>query len=212
MQRILITSGPTREYLDPVRFLTNSSTGKMGSALAEAALQQGYLPVIVSGPVAVSYPSRAEVHWIETTCQMLKRCEELFPGCCGVIGAAAPCDFMPSQFSEQKLSKESFRGQSTVLLQFAETPDILAALGKMKRTDQWSIGFALETENGEANALRKLQRKNCNLIVLNTPDSIGSETAAFQVFDSTGRQRLAMSGSKQKIAKELFQIDKFKPD
>ncbi|MDR2117520.1 MAG: phosphopantothenoylcysteine decarboxylase, partial [Planctomycetaceae bacterium] len=103
--RILITSGPTREYLDPVRFLTNGSSGRMGVALAEIVLERGELPVIVSGPVTLVYPDGAEIHRVETTEEMLECCLRLFPDCNGIIGAAAPCDFKPEYFSEQKLSK-----------------------------------------------------------------------------------------------------------
>jgi len=139
---ILITSGPTREYFDPVRYLTNGSSGRMGAALAKAVVRQGNLPIIVSGPVAISYPPEAEVHWIETTEQMLEQCLLLFPRCVGVIGAAAPCDFKPVAFSEHKISKPK---EGKISLHFSETPDILAALGTIKRSDQWSVAFALET-------------------------------------------------------------------
>jgi len=203
-QRILITSGPTREYLDPVRYLTNSSSGRMGSALADAVLQRGHTPVIVSGRAVISYPAEAEVHWVETTEQMLQRCLELFPLCTGVIGAAAPCDFRPALFSEQKISKP--KDGSGITLQFLETPDILAALGKIKRPDQWIIAFALETENGKTKALEKLKRKHCDFIVLNSPDSIDKDEASFQVFDIIGEQRKSFTGSKRIFAKELLRL------
>ena len=200
-QRVLITSGPTREYLDPVRYLTNGSSGRMGSALAEAVLQHGGVPVIVSGPVTITYPAGTEVHWIETTEQMLQRCLELFPHCAGVIGAAAPCDFQPLAFSEQKISKP--KNGDGITLQLSATPDILAALGKIKRPDQWSVAFALETENGEHRAIEKMKQKRCDFIVLNSPDSIGKVEATFQVFDAVGNQRKAFTGLKQVFAEEL---------
>lgn len=203
-QRILITSGPTREYLDPVRYLTNSSSGRMGSALAEAVLKQGGMPVVVSGRTTVAYPAEAEVHWVETTEQMLQRCLELFPFCIGVIGAAAPCDFRPAFFSEQKISKP--KDGNGITLQFAETPDILAALGKMKRSDQWSAAFALETEDGQMRALDKLNRKCCDFVVLNSPDAIDKDDAAFHVFDVTGKQRKVFTGSKRVFAEELLRL------
>lgn len=203
-QRILITSGPTREHLDPVRYLTNGSSGRMGFALTEAVLQQGVVPVVVSGPVTVSYPAEAEVHWVETTEQMVQCCLELFPYCAGVIGAAAPCDFGPLSFSEQKISKPKDGGG--IVLHLSETPDILAALGKIKRPDQWSIAFALETENGSVRALEKLTQKHCDFIVLNSPDSIGKDEATFQVFDVTGKQWKTFSGSKRVFAEELLRL------
>ena len=203
-KRILITSGPTRELLDPVRYLTNGSSGRMGFALAEAVLQRGDTPVIVSGPVTVAYPAGAEVHWIETTEQMLQRCLELFPHCAGVIGAAAPCDFKPVFFSEQKISKP--RDGSGIVIQLSETPDILAALGKMKRPDQWSTAFALETEHGSVRALEKLHQKHCDFVVLNSPEAIGNDEATFQVFDAAGERRKAFTGSKRLFAEELFRL------
>ena len=201
-QRILITSGPTREYLDPVRYLTNGSSGRMGSALAEAVLQQGDIPVVVSGPVTVVYLPEVEVHRVETTEQMLQRCLELFPHCAGVIGAAAPCDFRPVIFSEQKMSKP--KDGNGIVLRLTETPDILATLGKIKHSDQWSIAFALETENGHDKALEKRIQKHCDFVVLNGPDSIGEDAATFQVFDASGEPRKKFSGSKQVFAKELL--------
>ena len=203
MKRILITSGPTREYLDPVRYLTNGSSGRMGVALAEAVLQQENVPVIVSGQVAIAYPPQAEVHWVETTGQMLERCLELFPSCVGVIGAAAPCDFKPMSFSEQKISKPKERN---ITFRFVETPDILAALGTIKRADQWSVAFALETEDGEIRALEKLKKKRCDFVVLNDSSAIGGDEASFQVFDAVGKRQKVFTGTKRIFAEELLRL------
>ena len=202
-RRVLITSGPTREYLDPVRYLTNNSSGRMGLALADVVLQQGGVPVIVSGQVSVSYPPEAEVHLVETTEQMLQYCLELFPHCGGVIGAAAPCDFRPVSFSEQKISKPK---EGKITLPLMETPDILAALGKIKCSHQWSVAFALETEEGECRALEKLKQKRCDFVVLNDPNSINSDAATFQIFDATGELRKCFTGSKHALAGELLRL------
>ena len=207
--RILITSGPTREYLDPVRFLTNASSGRMGIALVEAVLEHGDVPVVVSGPVARSYPKNAEVHRVETTEQMLRCCESLFPDCEGVIGAAAPCDFKPVVFSSQKLTKSDVPDE--FLLRLEPTPDVLAALGRMKRSEQWSLGFALETQQGKENALEKLRRKNCNLIVLNGPEAIDRENATVEVFDILGNRVRVFAGTKRQIAVELLTLAKNPP-
>ena len=180
----------------------------MGSALAEAVLQDKRIPVIVSGPVIVAYPAEAEVHWVETTEQMLQRCLELFPHCAGVIGAAAPCDFQPLAFSEQKISKPE--DGSGITLQLSVTPDILAALGKIKRPDQWSVAFALETEDGEHRALQKMRRKHCDFIVLNGPDSIGKDEATFHVFEAVSEQRKVFAGLKRVFAEELLRLVKYR--
>src|SRR5687767_4396141 len=105
MSHILITSGPTRQYLDPVRYLTNASSGRMGSALAAAAIDRGHDVTIVSGPVEVAYPSPARVVNLVSTEEMLQRCQELFADCDGFIGVAAPCDYRPIHVSPSKISK-----------------------------------------------------------------------------------------------------------
>src|SRR5437868_4276576 len=105
MARILITSGPTRQYLDPVRYLTNASSGRMGAALAEAALALRHEVVIVTGPVSVEYPSTARVVPVITTDEMLAAARREFAGCDGVIGAAAPCDYRPEMVALHKLAK-----------------------------------------------------------------------------------------------------------
>ena len=176
----------------------------MGAALTEAVLQRGNIPVVVSGHITVAYPAEAEVHWVETTEQMLQRCLELFPQCAGVIGAAAPCDFRPLSFSEQKISKP--KDGNGITLQLLETPDILAALGKIKRSDQWSVAFALETENGIPRALEKLEQKRCDFVILDSPDSIGEDDASFQVFDVAGKQCKKFAGSKRVFAEELLRL------
>ena len=99
MAKILITSGPTRQYLDPVRYLTNASSGRMGAALAEAALARGHQVLVVSGPVQIDYPHEAEVFSVDTTAEMLAAVLKHFPDCHGLIGAAAPCDYMPHRVS-----------------------------------------------------------------------------------------------------------------
>ncbi|MDR1484885.1 MAG: phosphopantothenoylcysteine decarboxylase [Planctomycetaceae bacterium] len=201
--RVLVTSGPTREYLDPVRFLTNGSSGKMGAAIAAALIEMGFVPVVVSGDVDVEYPAGVEVYFVETTGEMLERCCLIFGSCVGVISAAAPCDFKPKNFSLQKISKSESGGNMVVELE--QTVDILAALGKIKRADQWSIGFALETESGKENALAKLKRKNCDFIVLNSPESINNDSAEVQVFNAREELIAKTTGTKINIARKLIE-------
>src|SRR6478672_1455119 len=153
MVRILITSGPTRQYLDPVRYLTNASSGRMGRALAAAALELGHEVVVVSGPVSVEFPQGADVRPIVSTEELLAACQELFPSCDGVIGAAAPCDYRPVRVEQQKIAKT---GQP-LTLNLIETPDVMATLGATKRKGQWLVGFALETDDQRFRALVKLE-------------------------------------------------------
>ncbi|HUQ69414.1 MAG TPA: phosphopantothenoylcysteine decarboxylase, partial [Planctomycetaceae bacterium] len=143
MARILITSGPTRQYLDPVRYLTNGSSGRMGRELAAAALELGHEVVVVSGPVSVEYPAGALVRPVISTEDLLAACQELFPKCDGVIGAAAPCDYRPVRVEEHKIAKTG----EPLVLNLIETPDVMATLGASKKSGQWLVGFALETDD-----------------------------------------------------------------
>ena len=125
MSRILITSGPTRQYLDPVRYLSNGSSGRMGKALAEAVLAAGHEVVIVSGPVEVRYPSAARVVPVVSTEEMLAACLDVFPQCAGLIAAAAPCDYRPRVVAAEKIRKTG----APIDVHLVETPDIVARLG-----------------------------------------------------------------------------------
>lgn len=201
MARILITSGPTREYLDPVRFLSNASSGRMGRALAEAFIQAGHHVIVVSGPVEVRYPEAAQVLNVVTTEEMLQACQGVFGSCDGVIGAAAPCDYRPEKLLSQKIAKRGI----PLDLKLVETPDILATLGAQK-TRQWIVGFALETHNAREHAIEKMQRKNCDLMVINRPSAIGSEKSAVEVLSADGSCLAVWTGSKEDIAKQLCRL------
>lgn len=196
MARILITSGPTRQYLDPVRYLTNASSGRMGRALAAAALARGHKVIVVSGPVAVDYPAAAEVRQIVSTEELLAACQEIFPHCDGAIGAAAPCDYRPLRVEEQKITKT---GQPLVL-NLIETPDVMATLGGARRPDQWLVGFALETDDQRFRALNKLERKSCDLIVLNGPAAMDALDNEVEVLDKSGSVVAAIAGTKEAVA------------
>ena len=200
MARILITSGPTRQYLDPVRYLTNGSSGKMGSALAAAALELGHKVTIVSGPVNVDYPPGAEVVRVLTTEEMFAACVERFPDCDGVIGAAAPCDYRPEKVAEHKLSKTG----EPLLLQLVETQDIIAALGSRKQAQQWVVGFALETDDARFKAITKLERKHCDWIVLNGPQAMDAADNSIEVFDRLGQTVLRANGDKLQVARAIL--------
>ena len=200
--RILITSGPTREYLDPVRFLTNGSSGKMGAALARAALDAGFAVTIVSGPVAIEYPGKAEVVFVTSTDEMLEQCVRIFPQCVGVIGAAAPCDYRPKTTAFHKLSKQDY---SSMTVELVETPDVMATLGKMKLSHQWAVPFALETkENAASRAIEKLQRKNGDLIVLNGPDAMFGDSTHVEIFDRSGKKLKTVCNTKDIAASEIL--------
>jgi len=196
MARILITSGPTRQYLDPVRYLTNASSGRMGAALSEACLQAGHDVTIVSGPVEVSYPEQARVVRVVSTEEMLVAACTEFALCDGMIGVAAPCDYRPVTVAEQKLHKTG----AGLTLELIETPDVVATLGAAKRADQWVVGFALETEDHRFRAIRKLEQKSCDLIVLNSPSAMNSTHTQIEILNRAGRVILSVSGTKLEVA------------
>lgn len=177
-KRVLILSGPTHEYMDPVRYIGNSSSGLMGKALAEEAEQLGYEVELITGPVAVSNlpllpPGR--IHPVTSAVEMLTAAQSLFGKADIIIFAAAVADYAPEKTQTEKIDKTA----DMLTLRLKPTPDIAKTLGSQKRTDQITIGFALQTSNGEANARRKLETKNLDGIVLNTPASLGSNSGSF---------------------------------
>ena len=202
MARILITSGPTRQYIDPVRFLSNASSGRMGAALAAAALNAGHEVLIVSGPVEITYPTGAEVIPVMTTEEMQRECHKHFPTCDGVIGVAAPCDYRPSTVAAQKISKNGER----LVLSLEETPDIIASLGAVKQPHQWVVGFALETEDPRLRAVRKMIAKNCDMLVLNGPAAIDALHSEVEVFGKERSIIATLSGTKLELGREIFQL------
>ncbi|EMI27383.1 MULTISPECIES: phosphopantothenoylcysteine decarboxylase domain-containing protein [Rhodopirellula] len=199
-RRILITSGPTRQYLDPVRYLTNASSGRMGAALAGAALALGHDVVMISGPVSVDYPDGVELINVLTTQEMLQAAGEAFQDCDGAIGAAAPCDYMPRHVSTQKLSKTG----EPLQLELIETPDVIATLGQSKRQDQWVVGFALETDDRRFRATVKLERKHCDLMVSNGPEAINSSENQVELLDPSGDVIEHIRGTKEHVAQRLL--------
>jgi phosphopantothenoylcysteine decarboxylase/phosphopantothenate--cysteine ligase len=163
--RCLITAGPTREHLDPVRFLSNGSSGRMGYALAGAALSRGWQVDLVSGPVALPPPLGAVTHGVVSAAEMLAACEPLFAGCDVFIAVAAVADFRPKVAVREKLKKSAAGGGMAIEL--VPTVDVLKTLAGRKRPGQIVIGFAAETHDVEASAQRKLAEKNLDLIVAN---------------------------------------------
>ena len=199
MARILITSGPTRQYLDPVRYLTNASSGRMGAALAQAAVDAGHEVIVVSGPVDVEYPPGVELRNVVSTEEMLCASEEAFERCDGMIGVAAPCDYRPQRVEPNKIAKTG----EPLQLHLVETPDIVATLGATKG-DRWVVGFALQSDDHRFKALRKLEQKSCDLIVLNEPSAMDSVENSVEVLDRSGDVVLQASATKDEVARQVF--------
>ena len=196
MAKILITSGPTRQYIDPVRYISNASSGTMGRCLAEAAIAHGHDVVIVSGPVMVEYPQAAEVVPVISTEDMLLECLRLFPDCDGLIGAAAPCDYRPIEVADHKIRKTG----ETLSIKMVETEDVVARLGSAKSESQWTVGFALESEDARFRALSKLIRKSCDLVVVNGVEAIDSANNSIEIISGEGKIVAQCSGSKSEVA------------
>ncbi len=162
--RVLVTAGPTRERLDPVRYLTNDSSGKMGYAIAERAAARGAEVTLVTGPVTLPVPANVKAVSIISTQELCEAVLSRSGEHDVVIQAAAPADYRPANVSGQKIKKQSGEGLS---LSLVENPDIAAAVGSVKRPGQILVGFAAETENLLKNAKAKLKKKNLDLIVAN---------------------------------------------
>ena len=170
-KQILITAGPTYEKLDPVRFIGNYSSGKMGFALAEECARRGATVQLVCGPVSLQaqHPSIIRTD-VESAQQMYEAATRLFPSCQAGILCAAVADFTPSQVADQKIKREG----DQLVLRLNPTQDIARALGQQKRPDQRLVGFALETNDEKAHAREKLQKKNLDFIVMNSLNDAGA--------------------------------------
>ena len=191
-KNILITAGPTYEKIDPVRFVGNYSSGKMGFALAEVLAAKGADVCLISGPVQLKTKhTNIERIDVESAEEMYEAATSRFYSVDGAILCAAVADFTPTETAEQKLKREN----DNLSLELKPTKDIAAALGEMKMESQFLVGFALETNNEEANALTKLEKKNLDFIVLN---SLQDEQAGFG-FDTNKISILFRSGNKKEF-------------
>ena len=179
----LILSGPTHEYIDPVRFIGNASSGLMGKAIAEEAMRRGYSVEFVSGPVAPDnlpdLKQQGTIHSVVSAAEMLAVSSALFSRANAIIFAAAVADYTPAERRVDKMSKTD----NELTLHLRPTQDIAKTLCSTRHCDQVAIGFALQTSDGEANARRKLQEKNLNGIVLNSPATLGAKTGTFSFLD-----------------------------
>jgi phosphopantothenoylcysteine decarboxylase/phosphopantothenate--cysteine ligase len=152
--------------------------------------------------VTVQYPSRAEVISVISTDEMLEACQLCFPSCEGLIGAAAPCDYQPVRIETHKIAKTG----EPLMLHLVETADVVATLGADKRSDQWVVGFALETDDQRFRAITKLEKKSCDLIVLNGPEAMNSHTNSVEVLDRTGQVVKAIQGSKDEVGRGILRV------
>lgn len=202
-KKILVTAGPTYESIDPVRFIGNHSSGKMGYQIANEFSDRGADVTLVSGPVTGNLHSNKNVKILKTT-----SAQEMYNACISeqydiAVMAAAVADYTPTTVGEKKYKK----GEDEITLQLKKTPDILAELGKQKKNGQILVGFALETDNEKQNAIRKLHEKNADMIVLNSLCNEGAgfkvETNRITIFTKNGKEKSYETKLKKLVAKDI---------
>lgn len=209
-KKVLITAGPTFEAIDPVRFIGNHSSGKMGFALAEEFSKNGAEVVLISGPVALDTPANIKRINVTSAEEMLNACKSEFSKVDITIMAAAVADYKPSEVSNVKIKKS----EANIDLHLTKTNDILACLGKLKTKNQILVGFALETNNELDNARAKLHNKNLDFIVLNSLNDNGAgfthNTNKVSIIDKMGQITDYPLKSKKEVAHDiLLQIEKY---
>ena len=207
-KKILITAGPTYERIDPVRFIGNFSTGKMGFALAEACAERGAEVVLITGvtSLSVSHPNIRRID-VESALEMYNVAVQEFPETDIAILSAAVADYRPLQTADKKIKRAE--GEN-ITITLVPNPDIAASLGKMKQPHQFLVGFALETNNEEANAMKKLTKKNLDLIVLNSLNDSGAgfghDTNKVSVLFANGEKKSFGLKSKKEVARDIVDI------
>ena len=199
-KRVVVTAGPTRERIDPVRYISNPSTGTMGFALAERALRRGADVTLISGPTALSALAGVRFVSVETTDEMYEAVAAEMTSLDMLVMAAAPSDYRPTTVSEQKLKK----GSGNTSLELTPTVDILMRVSEMRNAGQCIVGFALETENETENARAKLERKGLDLIVVNNPTvegaAFGPDTNVATLLGRSGREESPGKLRKEELA------------
>ncbi|HEY3257957.1 MAG TPA: bifunctional phosphopantothenoylcysteine decarboxylase/phosphopantothenate--cysteine ligase CoaBC [Gemmatimonadaceae bacterium] len=198
--RVLVTAGPTREAIDPVRFVSNHSSGKMGVALASSAWRRGADVSLIAGPLSVAPPAGLELRHVETTEQMAHAVEELAPCADVLIMAAAPADFRPQSVAQSKIKK----GKGAPVVAMEHTPDILRSTLERRRKNAIVVGFALETEDAVANGRKKLRDKALDLIVVNDATEEGAgfgvDTNRVTLIDREGAEEVLPLLAKTDVA------------
>ncbi len=197
---ILITAGGTREYLDPVRFISNASSGRMGYALAQAALKAGHQVTLITAPTALTPPRGARVVRVGTTAEMFRAVKKHFPNCDCLIMAAAVSDYTPAKPSKTKIKKHAGK----LVLQLKPTPDILKWAGRHRSPSQIVVGFALEDRHMLAHAEKKLRDKHLDMIVANTPAAIGATRSTLHVKTSDSDWLEISGATKEASARRIM--------
>jgi phosphopantothenoylcysteine decarboxylase/phosphopantothenate--cysteine ligase len=202
-KRILVTAGPTRENIDPVRFMSNHSTGVFGYAIASEAKKRGHVVTLVSGPTALERPKGVKFVAVESALDMMRSVMREAKNADCVIMAAAVADWRPRKAAKNKIKK----GSASVKLELVKNPDILAELGK-KKGNKVLVGFALETEDLIKNALKKLKAKNLDIVIANKLSKksavFGNNPAKIAILDRFGAKEEVRAGSKARMAQIIL--------
>lgn len=205
-KKVLITSGPTREPIDPVRYISNHSSGKMGVSLANVFSSGGAEVTIVTGPSTEKINEGIRIKRVNTAAEMYEACRPEIADSDIMIMAAAVADFSPADTSDEKIKK----GEGEYRITLKPTVDILAEAGKTKRPDQLLIGFALETHNEKQNALEKMKKKNADMIILNSlrdeGAGFGVDTNKITIFERNGNEQSFPLKKKEDLAKDILLI------
>ncbi|HQZ74321.1 MAG TPA: bifunctional phosphopantothenoylcysteine decarboxylase/phosphopantothenate--cysteine ligase CoaBC [Chitinophagaceae bacterium] len=203
-KKALVTAGPTYEPIDPVRFIGNHSSGKMGIAIAKELYHRGAAVTLVMGPSQYEFSAEGiAVVRVKTADQMYKSCHESYPGSDLTVMAAAVADYTPVETADQKIKKKS----DSLTITLSKTKDILKSLGEKKNSKQVLVGFALETNDEKKNALEKLAKKNADMIILNSMMDAGAgfgfDTNKITIFDKSGQEFSFDTKSKTDVAKDI---------
>jgi phosphopantothenoylcysteine decarboxylase/phosphopantothenate--cysteine ligase len=207
-KRVLITAGPTYEAIDPVRFIGNHSSGKMGIAIADALTNEGASVMLVCGPSSVQSSKKVNRVNVTSAQNMFDEVMKRFTDCDILILAAAVADYRPKKVASEKIKKKD----AAMTIELEPTPDILATLGERKSEDQLLVGFALETENELENAKQKLTRKNCDILILNSLQNkgagFGHDTNQITIIDKRNNISNFELKSKQAVAQDILKAIK----
>ena len=199
----LITAGPTREPIDPVRYISNRSSGKMGYAIAEAALDVGHDVILISGPVNLARPRNAKVIYVSTSDEMFDAVHQHADQANVCVLCAAVADFKPAQVSPVKIKKRA----TQLSLELIPTRDILNSLGRLQNRKFLLVGFAAETDHLEANATKKLHEKNCDIVVANDARvAMESDENELLILFRDGDTKKISRAPKKNLARELVKI------
>ena len=204
--KALVTAGPTYEYIDPVRFISNRSSGQMGIRIAEELANRGASVTLILGPVQMEVPGNIEVVPVETAAEMYDAVMSRFADNSIIIMAAAVADYSAVKVSDEKIKKE----EESFSLPLIKTNDILSKVGELKSESQTLVGFALETHNEKQYALEKLRRKNADYIVLNSLNDAGAgfgyETNKITIFEKSGKEFSFPLKTKREVAKDIVNV------